>query len=166
MMAPGELSAGDEEHLRAAFRAAGALARAGQLPFAALLAGAEGDVLLAAENEVQRSGDPTAHAEIVLLRRASERFGREALARMTVYTAAEPCGMCAAALVLGGVGRIVYGMSAERLGPQLALPAGVVVPGIGGRAMLDATPGGPRVIGPALEDEAQAALFGKQHDEA
>ncbi|HST62629.1 MAG TPA: nucleoside deaminase [Longimicrobium sp.] len=166
MTASDGLNAGDEVHLRAAFRAAGALARAGQLPFAARLAGPEGDVLLTAENEVQRSGDPTAHAEVVLLRRASERFGREALARMTVYTAAEPCGMCAAALVLGGVGRIVYGMSAERLGPQLALPVGVVVPGVGGRAMLDATPGGPRVIGPALEDEAQAALFGDKDDEA
>jgi tRNA(Arg) A34 adenosine deaminase TadA len=158
-MPPSGLDDADARHLRATFAAARGLALAGGLPFAARLVDAAGIVLIETENEVQQSGDPTAHAEVVLVRRASRAFSRDALAGTTAYTAAEPCCMCAAALILSGVGRVVYGMGAGRLGPQLVLPAGVVVPGVSGRAVLDATPGGPRVVGPALEDEAQAELF-------
>jgi tRNA(adenine34) deaminase len=158
-MASPRLHPAEEGHLRDTLAAAGELARGGQLPFAARLVDAEGTLLLTTTNQVQATGDPTAHAEIVLIRRASESFGAARLRSMTLYTAAEPCIMCAAAIVFCGIGRLIYGMSAEQLAPQLVLPPGVIVPGITGRQLLDATGGGPLVIGPMLEAEAQALLF-------
>lgn len=159
-MANAETTEWDLHHLRATVDAAMRLARAGALPFAARLVDAAGGLRLEAENEVQRTGDPTAHAEVELVRAAIAAKLGAVLTTGTVYTAAEPCAMCAAALVLAGVGRVVYGVSAERLGPHLRLPAGVVVPGVGGRAVFDATPRGPVVVGPALETEALVRIFG------
>lgn len=78
---------------------------------------------------------------------------------MTLYAAAEPCAMCAAAIIWSGVGRVVFGVSASRLRLLDPLPRGLVEPGIGGRAVLDATSRGPEVVGPILEDEGEAALF-------
>jgi tRNA(Arg) A34 adenosine deaminase TadA len=149
----------EEGQLRGTLEAAGELARGGQLPFAARLVAADGSLHLATTNQAQATGDPTAHAEMVLIRRASESLSAAQLRGMTIYAAAEPCVMCAAAIVFCGVGRLVYGMSAERLAPQLMLPPGVIVPGITGRQLLDATRGGPLVMGPLLEAEAQALLF-------
>jgi tRNA(adenine34) deaminase len=156
------LTDADAHHLRATLDAAGRLARRGELPFTARLVDTAGRVRVEAENAVQRSGDPTAHAEVMLVR-AAAREGAATLAGATVYTAVEPCGMCAAALVLAGVARVVYGISDQRVGPHLHLPAGVVVPGVRGRQVFDATPAGPFVVGPALEDEALLRAFG-MHD--
>jgi tRNA(Arg) A34 adenosine deaminase TadA len=78
---------------------------------------------------------------------------------MTLYAAAEPCAMCAAAIIWSGIGRVVYGVGASRLRLLDPLPGGLVEPGVGGRALFDATSGGPEVVGPVLEDEGEAALF-------
>lgn len=147
----------DLQHLTKTIEAAARLARAGSLPFAARLVDGGGKTAIDSENEVQRTGDPTAHAEVQLVRTAV-RLG-VALAGSTVYTAVEPCAMCSAALIFAGVGRVVYAASAERLGPYLRLPPGIVVPGVTGRALFDATPDGPVMIGPVMEEEAIARLF-------
>ncbi len=149
----------DLEHLRSTFRKAERVARSGGPPFAARLVGADGAGRLDAKNETARDGDPTSHAEIVLVRDATRRFARAELGAMTMFTSAEPCTMCAGAIILSGIGRVVYGVSAEALAVRLPPPPGVVVPGISGRETFDATPDGPVVIGPLLEDEALAHMI-------
>jgi len=154
-----ELRSADEHHLRATFATAQSLARAGRLPFTARLVTAAGELHSSAENESQATGDSTAHAELILLRRASASLSRAELTHMTLYAAAEPCAMCAAAIVWSGVGRVVYGLSAADVRAHDPLPPGIVEPGVQGRALLDATPNGPATIGPALEMDARNALF-------
>src|SRR3982750_2685687 len=124
------LSPADEYHLRATFASGHALARAGRAPFAARLVTAAGEVHASAEKEPQPTGDPTGHAEPVLLRRAGPTVSRAELSHMTLYAAAEPCAMCAAAIVWSGVGRLVYGLSASGVRADDPLPEGVTEPGI------------------------------------
>jgi tRNA(adenine34) deaminase len=154
-----ELQPSDEQHLRATFAMGRSLASVDRLPFAARLVTDAGELHSSAENESQTTGDATAHAEIVLLRRATVVLSRSKLARMTLYAAAEPCAMCAAAIVWSGIGRVVYGLSATVVRACDPLPPTVAEPGISGRALFDLTANGPTIIGPALEIEAREALF-------
>jgi tRNA(adenine34) deaminase len=76
-----------------------------------------GDELLAAAgNERERRGDPTAHAEVLALRAAAERVGTWRLEGCTLYVTLEPCAMCAGALVLARVDRLVYGAPDPKAG--------------------------------------------------
>ena len=74
------------------------------------------EVLAAAGNERERRGDPTAHAEILALRSAAERVGTWRLEGCTLYVTLEPCAMCAGALVLARVDRLVYGAPDPKAG--------------------------------------------------
>jgi tRNA(adenine34) deaminase len=67
------------------------------------------EILAAAGNEKELRGDPTAHAEMLCLRAASERLGTWRLTGTTMYVTLEPCSMCAGALVSARVDRLVYG---------------------------------------------------------
>ena len=67
-----------------------------------------GEVIAAARNERELRGDPTAHAEILALREASQRLGSWRLLDTVLYVTLEPCAMCAGAIVLGRVPRVVY----------------------------------------------------------
>ena len=69
----------------------------------------DGQIVAEGHNEVGLRHDPTAHAEIVAIRRACEALRREDLAGATLYTTLQPCGMCTMACIWGSVGRIVYG---------------------------------------------------------
>lgn len=69
----------------------------------------DGAVLAEAFNEVSLRHDPTAHAEIVAIRRACERVGSDDLRGATLYGTLQPCGMCAMASIWAKLGRIVYG---------------------------------------------------------
>jgi tRNA(adenine34) deaminase len=76
-----------------------------------------GEELLAARgNERECRGDPTAHAEILALRSAAERVGTWRLDGCTLYVTLEPCAMCAGALVLARVDRLVYGAPDPKAG--------------------------------------------------
>jgi len=75
-----------------------------------------GLVVATAHNERELRGDPTAHAEILLLRRAAAKVGKWRLLGVTVYVTLEPCTMCAGAMVAGRVSRIVYGAADEKAG--------------------------------------------------
>ncbi|HXF73474.1 MAG TPA: tRNA adenosine(34) deaminase TadA [Actinomycetota bacterium] len=87
----------------------------GDVPIGAVVArGAE--VLAAAGNERERRQDPTAHAEVLALRGAAERVGRWRLDGCTVYVTLEPCAMCAGAIVLARVERLVYGAADPKAG--------------------------------------------------
>jgi tRNA(adenine34) deaminase len=103
-----EFSETDERHMRLALRLAEEAARKGDVPIGAVVArGAE--VLASAGNERELRGDPTAHAEVLALREASERLGGWRLLETTLYVTLEPCPMCAGAITLARVPRLVYG---------------------------------------------------------
>jgi tRNA(Arg) A34 adenosine deaminase TadA len=127
---------------------------AGVHPFAAILVGPDGEVLMTQHNAFMPDHDMTGHAERVLMTRASTTMAPEVLRECTIYTSAEPCAMCAGAIYWAGLKRVVYGMSEHQLkeitgnhpeNPTLDLPCRVVF-AAGQRAV--------EVIGPMLEEEA------------
>ena len=81
---------------------------------------ADGQVLAAARNESVATGDPTAHAESLALRRAL-RDHRDRVAGSTLYVTLEPCLMCAGAIVLARVGRVVFGCDDPKAGAVRSL---------------------------------------------
>ncbi|MPY92429.1 MAG: tRNA-specific adenosine deaminase [Acidimicrobiia bacterium] len=76
----------------------------------------EGEVVARAHNERESLQDPTAHAEVLLLREAAARAGSWRLAGLTVVVTLEPCAMCAGALVAARVARLVYGADDPKAG--------------------------------------------------
>ena len=94
--------------MRRALRLARSAARRGEVPVGAV-AVLDGRVIAAASNRIERSGDATAHAEMVVLRRVSARLGDWRLIGVTLVVTLEPCPMCAGAMVQGRVDRCVYG---------------------------------------------------------
>lgn len=105
----------DMDLLKEAVAAAGRSRAEGMHPFGAILADADGQVLLEAHNSVPARGDVTGHAETNLVREASTRFDTRTLAGCTLYSSAEPCAMCAGALYWSGIGRLVYALSEHDL---------------------------------------------------
>jgi tRNA(adenine34) deaminase len=79
------------------------------VPVGAVLYGPDGSELAVGRNERELTGDPTAHAEVLALRRAAERTGRWRLDGCTLVVTLEPCTMCAGALVLARVSTVVFG---------------------------------------------------------
>jgi tRNA(adenine34) deaminase len=75
-----------------------------------------GEVLAAAGNERELRADPTAHAEILALRAAAERLGGWRIPDAAIYVTLEPCAMCAGAIVLARVPRVVYGATDPKAG--------------------------------------------------
>ena len=81
----------------------------GDVPIGAVLLDPDGRELARARNERELTGDPTAHAEVLALRRASAALGTWRLEGCTLVVTLEPCTMCAGALVLARVAHVVYG---------------------------------------------------------
>lgn len=145
----------DEPLLRRAFAIAKASREGGDHPFGALLADAEGNILLEQGNGYSaEGGDRTAHAEKLLATRAGKQFSLNVLAGATLYTSAEPCAMCAGAIYWAGIGRVVFGQTERGLkamtgdnpeNPTLDLPCHIVF-AAGQRPT--------EIVGPLLEDEA------------
>ena len=88
----------------------------GDVPVGCAILSQSGTVLALGHNERERAGDPTAHAEIVALRKASAVLGHWRLLGATVYVTLEPCAMCAGALVNARVERVVWGADDEKAG--------------------------------------------------
>ncbi len=106
----------DTEHLmRLALREAERAARHGDVPVGAVIARG-GEVLAAAGNERELRRDPTAHAEIIPIRAAAEKLGGWRLAGCTIYVTIEPCPMCAGAIYMSRIERLVYGAVDEKAG--------------------------------------------------
>jgi len=93
----------------AAIDVARAAAALGEVPVGAVVLSASGDVVASAHNEREALSDPTAHAEILALRRAGAVLGSWQLAGCTLAVTLEPCTMCAGAVVLARVSRLVFG---------------------------------------------------------
>jgi len=93
----------------------------GDAPFGAVLADASGAVLLRAANAQASANDPTAHAEITLIRAAARELGLATLDGLVLATNAEPCSMCCSALVKAHVAAIIYGATHEpHIDPSIA----------------------------------------------
>ena len=98
----------DERMMRLALRLAARAAEHGDVPIGSVVARGE-EVLGEAGNERELRGDPTAHAEVLALREAAKRLGGWRLLETTIYVTLEPCPMCAGAITLARVPRLVYG---------------------------------------------------------
>jgi tRNA(Arg) A34 adenosine deaminase TadA len=111
----------DTHYMRLAIDASQMALDAGNTPFGAALV-RDGVLLHVAGNTQVTSGDCTAHAEMVLLREASTKHGREALRGSTVYASGEPCAMCAGAIFWAGVARVVFAAPTVDINAALGAP--------------------------------------------
>ncbi len=135
--------------MQLALAEARAALRVGEVPVGAVVVSAQGEVLARAYNLRETETDPTAHAEILAMREAGRRLGNWRLSGTTLYVTLEPCPMCAAAIVLARVQRVVFAAQDPRLGAA------------GSRLQLFAELAGDwpvDVIGGVLEEEASALL--------
>ena len=135
--------------MRLALAEARVALRVGEVPVGAVVVSAQGEVLARAYNLRETETDPTAHAEILAMREAGRRLGNWRLSGTTLYVTLEPCPMCAAAIVLARVQRVVFAAQDPRLGAA------------GSRLQLFAELAGDwpvDVIGGALEEEASTLL--------
>jgi tRNA(adenine34) deaminase len=100
----------DIELMRIALEEARAAATAGEVPVGAVLVrDSDGVIVARGANRTIRDCDPTAHAEVVVLREAARAIGNHRLAGITLYVTIEPCCMCAGAIIQARVPRVVYG---------------------------------------------------------
>ncbi|MFF9913319.1 tRNA adenosine(34) deaminase TadA [Streptomyces sp. NPDC013457] len=109
------------ESMRLALAEAEKAASAGDVPVGAVVLSPDGTVLALGHNEREATGDPTAHAEVLALRRAAARTGEWRLTGCTLVVTLEPCVMCAGALVQSRVDRLVFGAPDEKAGASGSL---------------------------------------------
>ena len=105
----------DEYFMRLALREAERALEHDDVPIGAVVVH-DGEVLGVGANERELRGDPTAHAEVLALREASSRLGSWRLLDCVLYVTLEPCAMCAGAIVLARVPRVVYGTDDPKAG--------------------------------------------------
>jgi tRNA(adenine34) deaminase len=105
----------DEAYMRQAIELAEQASEHGDVPIGAVVVRGE-EVIGAAGNERELHADPTAHAELLALRRAAESLGGWRIEEATLYVTLEPCAMCAGAIVLARIARVVYGASDPKAG--------------------------------------------------
>ena len=130
----------DLQFMQMALEEARGAALAGEVPVGAILV-RDSEVVARGGNRTIRDCDPTAHAEVVVLREAARRLGNYRLAVTTLYVTIEPCSMCAGAIIQARVPRVVYGcddlkggavrscfevLSHPRLNHQVEITAGVM----------------------------------------
>lgn len=97
----------DLEAMQAALEQARLAGEAGEVPIGAVVV-REGQFIASGQNRVLRDNDPTAHAEIVALRKAAEAIGNYRLNGCTLYATLEPCAMCAGAMIHARLDRLVF----------------------------------------------------------
>lgn len=135
--------------MRRALTEASAAEAHGDVPIGAVVLGPSGELLAAAGNERELTGDPTAHAEVVAIRRAAEALGEWRLSGCTLVVTLEPCTMCAGAIVGARIDRLVFGAFDEKAGAVASLWDVVRDPRLNHR---------PSVTSGVLEDECGAVL--------
>ena len=106
----------DEFWMRVAINAAIEAEKLDEVPIGACLINGEGEVVAVSGNRTRTDCDPTAHAEILVLREAAKKIGNYRLTGTTLYTTIEPCAMCAGALIQARVKRLIFGALDERFG--------------------------------------------------
>ncbi|HEX4533065.1 MAG TPA: nucleoside deaminase [Rhizomicrobium sp.] len=112
----------DEEAIALALAEAQAAAARGEVPVGAVLQSADGAVLARNGNRILEMHDPTAHAEMLVMREAARTLGNERLTGTTLYVSLEPCAMCAGAASLARVARLVFAAEDPKGGAVLHGP--------------------------------------------
>jgi tRNA(adenine34) deaminase len=110
-----ESPATDEQYIRNALDLASDAAKRNEVPVGAVVV-RDGAIIAAATNRTVRDQDPTAHAELLAIREASSKLDRWRLEDCTLYVTLEPCAMCAGAVVLSRMKRVVFGAWDEKAG--------------------------------------------------
>jgi len=105
---------------------------AGEVPIGAVLV-IDGQIVARAFNQPIRAVDPTAHAEILVLREAARAIGNYRLTGATVYVTVEPCLMCVGALVHARVGEVVFGAPEPKTGALVSTIRALELPGLNHR---------------------------------
>ncbi|MBR3050036.1 MAG: tRNA adenosine(34) deaminase TadA [Selenomonadaceae bacterium] len=92
-----------------------------EVPIGAVLVDGDGILISREHNRIEQLNDATAHAEILALRAGSQKLNRRRLSDCTLYSTVEPCAMCAGALILCRVKRLVYGATDSKFGAAESL---------------------------------------------
>jgi len=130
----------DDEHwMRAALDEAHLAIDHDDVPIGAVIV-LDGEVLAAGHNERERREDPTAHAEVLAIRRAAEALGTWRLLDTTLYVTLEPCAMCAGAIVLARIPRVVYGTTDPKAGAAGSVLDILAEPRLNHRPVVEAGP--------------------------
>jgi tRNA(adenine34) deaminase len=148
--AAADASAEDEQFMRMALDEA----RQADFPFGAVIV-SDGQVIARGRNLGRTNGDPTAHGEMVAIRRCLADHGSAALKGATIYTSGEPCVMCMGAIVWCRFGRLVFAASVEQIGAKINQ---IMIPSAEVAAKASFVP--IKITGGVLADEA-VQLFGK-----
>lgn len=114
-----ELSETDLRFVRRAIANAVANVEIGNRPFAAILVGADGDILVEDCDRTALSGDPLSHGEVNVIRTAIQKYGLDHMTTATLYVNSEPCSMCAGTILRSGIGRVIYAATGAVAGPYL-----------------------------------------------
>jgi tRNA(adenine34) deaminase len=120
------------------------------VPVGAVVVGPDGEVIGAGHNERELRQDPSAHAEMIALRAAAKALGSWRLLDTTLYVTLEPCAMCAGAIVLGRIPRVVYGTADPKAGAAGSVLDILAEPRLNHR---------PQVTGGVLQPECAALLL-------
>ncbi len=120
------------------------------VPVGAVVVGPGGDVIGAGHNERELRQDPSAHAEMIALRAAAAALGSWRLLDTVLYVTLEPCPMCAGAIVLGRIPRVVYGTADPKAGAAGSVLDILADPRLNHR---------PAVTGGVLQPECAALLL-------
>jgi tRNA(adenine34) deaminase len=139
----------DVDAMRAALAEARLALDHGDVPIGAVVVSASGEVLGRAHNEREVRGDPTAHAEVLALREAAVVVGSWRLTDCSLFVTLEPCTMCAGAVVLSRVARLIYGAVDPKAGAVGSLWDVVRDPRLNHR---------PAVVGGVLAEESATLL--------
>ena len=123
--------------------------RHGDVPIGAVVVANDGTVLGRGRNERERDEDPTAHAEILALRRAAAALGSWRVLDATLYVTLEPCSMCAGAIVLSRIPRVVFGCTDPKAGACGSVLDITAQPALNHR---------PEVVGGVLQAECSGLL--------
>jgi tRNA(adenine34) deaminase len=156
-----DLNEHDALYLRRAIELSAITSKAGNRPFGAVIVSADGEVLAEAWCNTAETGDVTGHAETNAVRMLAGRgLSRDALAAATIYSSGEPCVMCAGAIFWSNIGRVVFGIDAERLRVFRGEHPEQRDAELSCRDVFAASAHRIECIGPALLDEAMAAHVG------
>jgi tRNA(adenine34) deaminase len=139
----------DVDAMRAALAEARLALEHGDVPIGAVVLSAAGEVVGRGHNEREVRGDPTAHAEVLALREASTVLGSWRLTGCALFVTLEPCTMCAGAIVLARIDRLVYGAVDPKAGAVGSLWDVVRDPRLNHR---------PAVVGGILAEESATLL--------
>ena len=150
----------DGRYLRLAIKRSRTARERGNRPFGAVIVAEDGRILAEAWCNTSESGDCTGHAETNAVRQVSPQVDRDTLSRATIYSSAEPCVMCAGAIFWSNIGRVVFGIDAERLRVFRGGRSEQRDAELSCRDVFASSPHPIKCLGPALIEEASSPHIG------